>query len=311
MTVSYIAAGIAGALFIAGLLILLKAYRASKGVYDDYLSGLDDKEFKLKKYLGIGLYMSQRHALLSKLPDSIRQTAFRYDSSVRSRVGELYGAPYQDYYSQIHIASKWLVSLGGFTFCEFAGTLTSLQGDLSTGMMFIVIGIAAAAGLPFVMDRDLNSRIEKRHTQLRLEFPEFINELVLLVNAGMTIPRAWEKIADKSTGNTPLQRELQICMADIRAGKPMEVAFEEFGRRCRIKEIIKFVSVIILNLRKGGSELTITLQAQSSECWEMRKSAARRLGEEASSKMMLPMALMLLGIMMVVALPAVLSIMSM
>ena len=186
-----------------------------------------------------------------------------------------------------------------------------MQGDLSTGMMFIVIGIAAAAGLPFVMDRDLNSRIEKRHTQLRLEFPEFINELVLLVNAGMTIPRAWEKIADKSTGNTPLQRELQICMADIRAGKPMEVAFEEFGRRCRIKEIIKFVSVIILNLRKGGSELTITLQAQSSECWEMRKSAARRLGEEASSKMMLPMALMLLGIMMVVALPAVLSIMSM
>lgn len=311
MVVSWIAAGIAGVLCLAGLVILLKANRGSKGVYDEYLSGLDDKEFKLKKYLGIGLYMAQRHTLISKLPDSIKQTAFRYDSSVRSKVGELYGAPYQDYYSQIYIASKWLVALAGFTFCEFIGTLTSAQGDMSTGIMFIAAGVIAAAGLPLVMDRDLDSKIEKRHTQLRLEFPEFINELVLLVNAGMTIPRAWEKIADKSTGNTPLQRELQICMADIRAGKPMEVAFEEFGRRCRIKEIIKFVSVIILNLRKGGSELTFTLQAQSSECWEMRKSAARRLGEEASSKMMLPMAIMLFGIMMVVALPAVLSIMNM
>lgn len=311
MVVSWIAAGIAGVLCLAGLVILLKANRGSKGVYDEYLSGLDDKEFKLKKYLGIGLYMAQRHTLISKLPDSIKQTAFRYDSSVRSKVGELYGAPYQDYYSQIYIASKWLVALAGFTFCEFIGTLTSAQGDMSTGIMFIAAGVIAAAGLPLVMDRDLDSKIEKRHTQLRLEFPEFINELVLLVNAGMTIPRAWEKIADKSTGNTPLQRELQICMADIRAGKPMEMAFEEFGRRCRIKEIIKFVSVIILNLRKGGSELTFTLQAQSSECWEMRKSAARRLGEEASSKMMLPMAIMLFGIMMVVALPAVLSIMNM
>ena len=311
MVVSWIAAGIAGVLCLVGLVILLKANRESKGVYDEYLSGLDDKEFKLKKYLGIGLYMAQRHTLISKLPDSIKQTAFRYDSSVRSKVGELYGAPYQDYYSQIHIASKWLVALAGFTFCEFIGTLTAAQGDVSTGIMFIAAGVIAAAGLPLVMDRDLDSKIEKRHTQLRLEFPEFINELVLLVNAGMTIPRAWEKIADKSNGNTPLQRELQICMADIRAGKPMEVAFEEFGRRCRIKEIIKFVSVIILNLRKGGSELTLTLQAQSSECWEMRKSAARRLGEEASSKMMLPMAIMLFGIMMVVALPAVLSIMDM
>lgn len=55
----------------------------------------------------------------------------------------------------------------------------------------------------------------------------------------------------------------------------------------------------------------LTLQAQSNECWEMRKSAARRLGEQASSKMMLPMAIMMLGIMMIVALPAILSIMSM
>ena len=127
----------------------------------------------------------------------------------------------------------------------------------------------------------------------------------------MTIPRAWEKIADESKPDSILGRELQICMADIRAGKPIEVAYEEFGRRCHIKEIIKFVSVIILNIRKGGNELVLTLQAQANECWEMRKSAARRLGEQASSKMMLPMAIMMLGIMMVVALPAILSIMSM
>lgn len=310
MIVRWIVSAAGGILLLVGLFIFLSAGRKSKGIYDEYIEGLDEKEFKLKKYLGTGLYMAQKFPVLSKMPEALRPVAFKYDGDIRSKVGELYGIPYQDYYYQIHTASKWLAGLGCFIFCEFIGTLMSLQGDWSTGIIFIVVGVLSAAGVPLIIDKDLNSKIEKRHMQLRLEFPEFINELVLLVNAGMTVPRAWEKISDKSTGNTPLQRELQICMADVRAGKPIEVAFEEFGRRCRIKEIIKFVSVIILNLRKGGGELTLTLQAQSGECWDMRKSAARRLGEEASSKMMLPMAIMLLGIMMVVALPAVLSLMN-
>ena len=67
------------------------------------------------------------------------------------------------------------------------------------------------------------------------------------------------------------------------------------------------VAVIITSMRLGPADLTRTLRAQSDELWEARKAAARRLGEKASSKAMLPMALMLLGIILIVALPAILA----
>lgn len=298
-------------LLLAGLALTLLAYRGAQGVYDDYLAALDEKQFPIKKYLGIGLWLSQRFPILHRLPLSLRQGAMRYDSMVRGKVGELYGLPYQDYYYQIHTAERWLMGLLGFLFCNLFALVLATGDDAQSGLLLLLASPLAAAGLPLVQDKGLDNKIEDRRTQLRIEFPEFINKLVLLINAGMTIPRAWEKIADEHPGDTPLGRELKLSIADIQAGKSPDLAYEEFGRRCQIKEIVKFVSVIIVNMKKAGNELVLTLQAQSNECWEMRKTAARRLGEQASSKMMLPMALTLLGIMMVVALPAILSIMSM
>lgn len=301
----------AAALLLVAILVMLIAWRGSRGAYDDYLQPLDEKQFPTKKYLGIGLWLMQRFPIMSRVPAGFKHAAQRYENNVRSKVGELYSVEYQDYYMQIHTATRWLMGLLGFFFLNLFALVLASEGDWQTGAVMVVGSFFAAVSLPLIEDKNLDSKIEDRRTKLRIEFPEFINKLVLLVNAGMTIPRAWEKIADEIKTDSILGRELQICMADIRAGKPIEAAYEEFGRRCHIKEIIKFVSVIILNIRKGGNELVLTLQAQANECWEMRKSTARRLGEQASSKMMLPMAIMLLGIMMVVALPAILSIMSM
>lgn len=302
---------VSAALLLVAVVLILVAWRGSRGVFDEYLEPLDEKQFHIKKYLGIGLWFMQHFPVMRWVPAGFNHTVQRYENNIRSKVAELYSIRYQDYFMQIHIATRWLMGLLGFFFLNLFALVMASGGDWQTGAVMTAGSFCAAVGLPLLQDKNLDSKVEDRRTKLRIEFPEFINKLVLLVNAGMTIPRAWEKIADESNEDSILGRELQICMADIRSGKPIEIAYEEFGRRCRIKEIIKFVSVIILNIRKGGNELVLTLQAQSNECWEMRKSAARRLGEQASSKMMLPMAIMMLGIMMIVALPAILSIMSM
>ena len=100
---------------------------------------------------------------------------------------------------------------------------------------------------------------------------------------------------------------MRYALMDIKAGRPEAVAYEEFARRCRVKEVTKFVSVVVMNLRRGGSEVVPVLKAQGDECWEMRKSAARQMGEEASTKILIPMMIMFLGIVLIVATPAVLS----
>ena len=80
-----------------------------------------------------------------------------------------------------------------------------------------------------------------------------------------------------------------------------------FARRCKVKEVTKFVSVILMNLRRGGAEVVPVLKQQGAECWEMRKAAAKQMGEEASTKILLPLMIMFVGIILIVATPAVLS----
>jgi tight adherence protein C len=137
-----------------------------------------------------------------------------------------------------------------------------------------------------------------------MEFPDFVNKLVLLINAGMTVNRAWEKIVNDNKKDTPLQQELRIALLSMKDGTPEAYAIEAFGRRCKIKEIMKFTSVLISNLKKGGAELVPVLVQQSNECWEMRKGAAKELGSTAGVKMMLPMVMLLVAILMVVGCPA-------
>lgn len=85
------------------------------------------------------------------------------------------------------------------------------------------------------------------------------------------------------------------------------MAYEEFARRCQVKEVTKFISVILMNLRRGGAEVVPVLKQQGTECWEMRKAAAKQMGEEAGTKILLPLMIMFLGIILIVATPAVLS----
>jgi tight adherence protein C len=65
--------------------------------------------------------------------------------------------------------------------------------------------------------------------------------------------------------------------------------------------------VVVQNLKKGNSEMVALLRIMSNDAWEMRRAAAKRLGEEASTKMIFPLVLMLVAILIIVAMPAVIS----
>ena len=54
---------------------------------------------------------------------------------------------------------------------------------------------------------------------------------------------------------------------------------------------------------KGNDELVIMLQNQSSEVWNAKKQDVRRQGEKASSKLLIPMLFMFVGILIMVIVP--------
>lgn len=51
----------------------------------------------------------------------------------------------------------------------------------------------------------------------------------------------------------------------------------------------------------------MALQGQANEAWEVRKNVAKKEGEKASSKLLLPMGIMFMIIIIIVMLPAFMS----
>ena len=133
------------------------------------------------------------------------------------------------------------------------------------------------------------------------DFSNVVSKLALLTNAGMIMREAWEEVA--FNGETTLYKEMQQSVQEMQNGVSEIDALYRFGSRCIIPEIKKFTSTIIQGIEKGNSELTMMLQNQSSEAWEVKKQYVKRQGEKAASKLMIPMLLMFVGILIMIIIP--------
>lgn len=225
-----------------------------------------------------------------------------YERKLSAKLSELYGWRDVRCRLKLHLARKVIYMIAALLAVTALG---AAMDEPDAG--YLLFASAVLLAVFYAPDRDLDKRIKNRNFQIQRDFPDFLNKLVLLINAGMTIPRAWEKIVKDRKDLTPLYEELYATYLEIKNGKPETEAYEDFAKRCRTKEITKFVSIVIQNLKKGNSELVSLLKLQSNECWQARKNMAVRLGEEASTKLVFPLMIMFVGILVIVILPAVMQ----
>lgn len=284
--------------FLILLTIEALLYLLSRGRVKEFFKELDKKNYPLSE-----TFMPMGHFLLALIGYKYSST---YDNKAFSKLAELYDFRQGRFFLQIHWAKKMGNLLLGLLIGSF---LLLAYGETDMALLIFVVFISIVLFL--LPDFELNKALEKRHLQLRLDFPDFINKLILLINAGMTINRAWERVASASHKETPLYEEVTRASLEVKGGKSEGEVYEEFARRCRIPEISRFITVILQNLRKGNAEMVAVLRVQASECWEMRKHTAKRLGEEASTKLLLPLMLMFLAILIIVGTPALLALSNM
>ena len=77
-------------------------------------------------------------------------------------------------------------------------------------------------------------------------------------------------------------------------------ALYNFANRCVTPEIKKFTSFIVQGLEKGSKDLANALTNQTRELWELKKQNTLRQGELASSKLMIPLMVMFIGILIMI-----------
>lgn len=182
------------------------------------------------------------------------------------------------------------------------------RGLVLMGAAFLI------TGLLFALDRQ-NEMKEKqaRKEEMILDYPEVISKMTLLLGAGMTVRKAWRKIVNdyelrrEHYGTRAVYEEMQYTCRQMEGGVPEVECYEKFGRRCGTQEYMRLGALLSQNLRKGTKGLTELLRMEAIQAFEERKARARRLGEEAGTKLLLPMFLMLAEVLVIVVVPAFLS----
>lgn len=189
------------------------------------------------------------------------------------------------------------------------------QDKDSTGTLLMIFGVIVASLVYFLLDGELNQKIQKRNVQLAIDYPEIINKFTLLLGAGMTMKSAWGKIAEEyenkllqgKSGHRYAYDEMLITWHELKVGISEVKAFENYGKRIKLLPYLKFSSLIAQNIKKGSSGLLELLELEGINAFEERKELAKRLGEEAGTKLLMPMMIMLVIVLVIIMVPALLT----
>ena len=182
----------------------------------------------------------------------------------------------------------------------------------TTGNLISALGLVAAAAVVIAKRREEESVQIKRREQMLMDYPGLVMKFTLLVQAGLTARKAFQKIAmdygKREEGNKrAAYEEIRTACYEMDSGVSEAEAYRRFGERCGQVKYKTLSTLLIQNLQKGSRYLSDLLEKESVEAWEERKRKARVLGEAAATKLLLPMVLMLLVVMAVIMLPACLS----
>jgi hypothetical protein len=192
----------------------------------------------------------------------------------------------------------------------------SRQSGITSGEVF-VIGVILC-GLLLLREKENNrQREQKRQEKLRRCYPWFVNELVLLLGAGMQVKNIIAVLLSeyemenerKEDDREPLMEELQIARQSLQMGMPEQQVYYQLGRRLKLSCYIKLMTLLEQNVKRGTKGLTVFFEQEEAAALEERKNLAKRYGEEAGTKLLGPMMLQLLVVMLMIMVPAFMSFM--
>ena len=183
------------------------------------------------------------------------------------------------------------------------------------GLQIILLGFLAVASLLLGKKQDEKKAKKEYMEAMEKDYPMIVSQLSILMGAGMSFRKSLERIVGKyiaDVKNGAAERagydEILRTYRKMVDGQGEIRALEELGKSCECKEYRKLSMMLVQNLRKGSRELLDALEKEEKYAFEMRKQRAIRAGEEASTKLLVPMGGMLFIVIVVLVVPAIMQI---
>lgn len=184
------------------------------------------------------------------------------------------------------------------------------QEGIGNWGIFILV-LAVCLFIPLHNYLKLREDGEKCQSEAERDFPVVVHLLTLYMGAGLSFFSAVKRIGDnyekqqRQNGEKKYAFETILIMEQqMNNGVSQKAACYNWGMQFRTDSYQKLSLILIQSFTKGAKEATVLMEAEEREAFSRRIDRAKREGEEAATRLLFPMILLLGEVMLLVMYPA-------
>ena len=182
------------------------------------------------------------------------------------------------------------------------------EGGISMVCKIFIFGVILIAVYMILLVNRVKKKGDARQEEMLHDYSFFVSSIVLKMSSGLSIRETFISIYEemkKHNRSGGLYEELHFVVNGLRTGRDERTVYSEMGRGSGTGEYSRLMSLIVRNLERGNSNLLELLQKEEKDAFSERKQRARKKGEEASEKLLIPMFLLLVCVIGIVMFPAI------
>lgn len=262
--------------------VLCAKYRDS---FEDEIKGIDSKMYQMPEVFFVGF------GIMDKIHFDI------HSRKARKRIHDISEITGEKY-AQFHY---YVMKGAEFTYAYLSFTLLLLLSAVAADAKLVFFAIILPVLIVLYIEQEMDNKLSDRREELLAEFPRALSKMTLLINSGMVVRDAWQKVSH--SGNGLIYQEMRATTEELWNGKMELEVYQNFAERCGLKEMRRFSSTMAQNLKNGDKVIAKFLREMADELWEEKKHLAKRKGEAINAKLMLPITLIFLGILIMILVP--------
>ena len=174
-------------------------------------------------------------------------------------------------------------------------------------ILFVTLGIF----IPLHNYLKLREEGERCQEQAERDFPVIVHLLTLYMGAGLSffsavkrINQSYQKQKDADNSLKYAFEKMMRMEQQMSNGVSQREACQDWGMQFRTDSYQKLSLILIQSFTKGAREAAMLMEAEEREAFHKRIDKAKKTGEEASTRLLFPMILLLCQVMLLVMYPA-------
>lgn len=200
----------------------------------------------------------------------------------------------EESYVRIFYGAKVLVPLF-LLLVAFASGLTHFFSPFFAILMSLGVGY-------LIPDFWLGRAIKKRQLNLRLGLPDFLDLMVVCIEAGLSLDYAIDRAVKEFSDSQPeICDEFGLVILEQRAGRPRADAWKDLADRVDI-DVIRTLTSSIIQADQFGTSIAKTLRVYSETLRIQRRQRVEELAAKTAVKLVFPLVLFIFPPLFIVAL---------